>query len=98
MCERANLGVVADERIRCTGALDERVRTYDAIDQSGVGPDLASGSDARIALQHGSGIQGHVALNVNVNINKCLSRVEHGDSVEEPKMICARTKFAFGKS
>ena len=48
---RADVGVVADLAVAAHAVLDHRARSDHAVDQAGVGTDLAAVADDRVALQ-----------------------------------------------
>jgi hypothetical protein len=82
MCKWANSGIVTNVGIHGTRAFNRGVRAHDAINEARVWSDLASCANARMALQHCSGIQRDVAIDLHININKSLTGIKHGDAIQ----------------
>ena len=73
---------LADHRV-----LDDGVVADDAVDQAGVGPDLAPVADDGAALQHRARVQGDVAAEADGGVDEGLARVEHRDALQQPAAV-----------
>ena len=71
------------------GVLDDAVGCNDAIDESGIGAELATAADDGAALQDGAWIQRDVASELHGDVDEGLAWVEHGDAVEQPVPVGA---------
>src|SRR5215204_6157851 len=87
----ANLAVPTDT------VLDHSTGPDHAVDQAGVGPDLAAVTDNGVALQDRPRIQRDIAPELHRDVDERLARVEHGDSIEQPPAVGAAAQFAFGQ-
>src|SRR6056297_147531 len=87
----ADLGVVAD------GVLDDGVVADRAVDEAGVGPDLAAVADHGGALQDRAGIQRDVATDADGDVDERLAGIEHRDPAEQMQPVGARAEFTLGE-
>ena len=62
---------------------------FGAIDQARAGADLAAVADDGAALQDRAGVQGHVAAELDGDVDERLSGIEHRDPVQQPAAIGA---------
>jgi len=67
-----------------------------AIDEPGVGADLAAVAHHGVALQDGSRVEGDVASELHRDVHERLARVEHRHAVEQPVAVRARAQLALG--
>ena len=97
MCERPDVGAGADLGLDADGVLDVQSVGHDAVDEAGVGADLAAVADDRAALEDRARVQRDVTAELDGDVEEGLARVEHRDAVQQPVAVGAVAQLALGE-
>ena len=94
--ERPHPGIGADVRAATDAGLDDRAFAHGRLYQPGVRPDLGVRADPTATLQHDSGQEHDVTLELDIDIDIGGLGIPHGHAVTHPPLVDAIAQLGFG--